>query len=538
MKRNLMKIMVLAISLSIALTQFFGCSIQKAASAQCITFNLGAEPLRIDPAQVFTTGEADVVSACFEGLMRLDRNDKAIPGIAASYTKDSDVKYTFKLRDAMWSDGKPVSAYDFEYAWKRALAPETDSEYAYQLFYIKGGRDYNAGNAGPGTVGIKALDNKTLEVNLEAPVPYFLELLALPVFMPVREDIVRRNPDIWANEPALYIGNGPFKLSSWVPGENLELVKNNNYYDASRVRLDRLIFSLVEDSDAYYTAFETGDIDIIESPPAYGIQMLKDKGMLKETPGLGVYFYAFNNNTKPLNDSRVRKALAYAINRPIIIQDVVKSGAVPAAAFVPEGIPEASDIGKDFRTVGGLYISNQADVTEAQRLLKEAGYPGGKGFPKLTLVYNDNGSHAETASLIQDMWKRNLGINVNIQVQDAETLQKSKSIGSFDIIRQGWIADFIDPMAFLELFVTNSENNIARYSSKAYDGLIYEAKLKNDPSERSRILHQAEAVLMDDMPILPVYFYTNYICMKPYVKGVEKSPLGYIYFDQAYVEGK
>jgi len=538
MNGKLYRILPVFLIIALCIAMNVGCQ-EKAGNAmkQSISYNLGAEPETIDPALNLTVDGANVILANFEGLMRLDKNNKAIPGIAESYTKDSDTKYTFKLRDAKWSDGKPVTAMDFEYAWKRVLAPETGAEYAYQLYYIKNGEAYNTKKVTADAVGVKVIDEKTLEVTLESPTAYFLELLASPTYMPVRQDIVEANPEKWTTTPSTYIGNGPFKMTAWRPKDAMEFVKNDNYYDADRIKLNKLIFRMVEEPNTYLTAWETGEIDIVENPPPTEVARLKSENKLIISPYLGTYFYTLNTNKKPLDDKRVRKALTYAIDRQSLIQNVIKNESFPATAFVPNGIPDA-DITRDFRDIGGAYFKPEGQVAEAQKLLAEAGYPNGEGFPALTLLYNKTSYHAPLAQAVQDMWKKNLNITVNLQVQEWKILQNNRTSGNYEIARHGWIADYMDPMTFMDLFRTDGGNNDPKYSNKAYDDLIDGAKRENDPQKRMQMLHDAENILMEDMPIIPIFFYTNPVLVKPYIKGVTKSPLGFTYFDEAYIEGK
>lgn len=528
--RKLTEVVLIIILISV----FAGCGkgILKADSS--ISFNLGPEPETIDPALNTEIGGANIILACFEGLMRLDKNNKAIPGMAASYTREYDVKYTFKLRDAKWSDGKPVTANDFCYSWKRVLNPDTGSFNAYQMYCIKGGEAYNKRISGPEALGIRVIDDKTLEVTLEKPVSYFLEFLALPVYMPVRQDIVGSNPDKWWGFPSSYIGNGPFKLSGRKSVDTLELVKNNGYYDADRVKINRLTFRMIEDEERYLEAWEKGEIDIIQSPPASDAARLKSQGKLTVSPYLGVYFYSFNNKVKPLDDKRVRKALTYAVDRVYLIRDVIKNEYLSADAYVPKGIKEGYDSALDFRDTNAPYFKPEGDVMEAKKLLSDAGYPDGANFPELTLTYDNTGLHESIAKAIQHMWKENLGITIKLKALDWKTLQNSRRTGDYDIARFGWIADYADPMAFMSIFLGSANNNDAKYANAAYDNLIASAENESDPAARSRLLHDAEAMLAEDMPVLPLYFYTDSMCIKPGVKDVVKSPLGFIYFDQAY----
>ncbi len=495
-----------------------------------LTYNLGADPKIIDPALSMGEKGANVIAANFEGLMKLDKNSKAIPGIALSCTKDSDVKYTFKLRDAKWSDGKPVTAYDFEYAWKRVLNPDTQSKCAYELYCIKNAEGYNNKTCDASSVGVLAIDEKTLEVVLECPTAYFLEALSSPIYMPVREDIINEHNGNWAKNSLTYIGNGPFKMVLWRANDSIEFVKNENYYDKDNVRLNKLVFKMVEDPEIYFAKWEEGDLDIIESPPASEIPKLKGENSLAKSPYLGVYFYTFNNNKKPLDDKRVRKALNYAIDRTAIINSVLKNESSPAIAFIPTGIPDAN-INADFRESGGSFFKPEGQLDEARKLLSEAGYPNGEGFPAVTLIYNNSGIHKDIAQAIQLMWQRNLNINISLKAVDLAGLQNIKDKGDYDIIRQGWIGDYIDPMTFFD-YIKSGE---LKYNNNLLNELIDDAKVELDPIKRMAILHSAEKALMDDMLVMPIFSYTNTMVIKPEVKEVFKSPLGVVYFNNAYI---
>lgn len=535
MKRVIIKIFSALIVCSFILS-LGGCKIAKNAGGT-VTYNLGYEPETLDPALSTLPAETTAVIACFEGLMKLDRNSKAIPGIAASYKKESDTRYIFKLRNAKWSDGKAVTAHDFEYAWKRALSPEMGSYSAYQLYYIKNGESYNKKKATAGSVGVKSIDDSTLQVDLEHPSPYFLELLSLPSYMPVREDIVSANPDNWAKNPFTYICDGPFRLSSWKSGDSMQFVKNENFYDAESVKLYRLVFMMEEDPNTYLAAFESGNMDIVQSPPASQITRLMEEKEITISPDIGVYYYSFNCNVKPLNDSRVRKALAYSIDRRYIIKNVTKNEGIPATAFVPGGIPDVNTA-KLFRSVGGDYFKSEGQVADAKKLLCDAGYPSGRNFPELTLTVDNSPYHIGVAKAVQEMWNKNLSIKVNIKILNWKDMQKARKCGNFQIIRDGWFGDYMDPMTFMSLFVTGGSNNASRYSSKTYNTLIDSAKNETDRAKRMDLLHNAEKVLMSDMPVLPIYFYSDLTLINPNVKGVIISPMGYLIFENAYVVKK
>ncbi|KPU45942.1 oligopeptide-binding protein OppA precursor [Oxobacter pfennigii] len=528
--KKIFKIMAFSLILCTSLSAT-GCLNTNYFGKQTLSYNLGAKPVSLDPALCSETSDSNIILANFEGLMKLDSNNKAVPGIASSYSQQSDTKYIFNLRNAFWSDGKSVTARDFEYAWKRALSFETAASYAYQLFCIKNGENYNKRKTLSTDVGVRAIDDNTLEVVLEYPTPYFLEMLAQPIFMPVREDIIKQYSDEWTESPQKYIGNGPFKMISL--GDKIEFTRNEYYYDAENVKLNILTFNIEENSNISLQDWEAGTVDIVENPPVSEISRLKSENKLMVEPYLGTYFYAFNTNKEPLNDKRVRKALSFAINRNEIIEFTAMNEVLPAAAYVPRGIPDVND--EDFRDVGGKYLNPDGQISNAKKLLSDAGYPDGKGFPALTLIYNNTNNHAQIAQAIKDMLKTNLNVDVSLKALGWEEFADNRKRGNYEISRYGWIADYVDSLSFLELFVSEGENNETFYSNKEYDALIMKARKEADLEKRMEYLHNAENMLMDDMPILPVFFYTNTMLINSKVKGIIKSPLGHMYFDRAYI---
>ncbi|HAR85221.1 MULTISPECIES: peptide ABC transporter substrate-binding protein [unclassified Clostridium] len=516
---------------------------------QKIVYNLGADPKTIDPQLNSAVDGSTIIHNAFEGLMREDENSKIVPGTAEKYeVSDDGTVYTFHLRkDAKWSDGKPVVAGDFEYAWKRALNPKVAAEYAYQLFYIKNGAAYyNQEKVGGKVataedVGVKVIDDNTLEVTLESPVPYFLSLAAFPTYFPVRKDIIEGNEEKWTLKPDTYISNGPFKMSEWKEKESITFVKNENYWDAKNVKLETLEVKLIDDQITYLNAFKSGEIDVIESPPQAEIPTLLDEGTAKIYPYLGTYFYVINVSDKAkdvdpkaaeaLSNPKFRKALSLAIDRQLIVDKVAQGGQAPATSYVPAGILDS--IGKEFQKD---YSSKGANIEEAKKLLEEAGYPNGEGAPTITFTFNTDQGHQNIAQAVQDMWKTNLGINVELKNEEWAVFQDTRNNFQYSMARHGWIADYNDPMTFLDMWTTGNGQNNAGYSNKEYDKLIAQAKVELDDAKRTELLHKAEDILMDESPIIPLYYYTNVLCIDKNVKGTYKSPLGQMEFRDAYVE--
>lgn len=560
-KKAKISAVLLAVTLSVSLLS--GCS-KKATETtptpavatvpQVITFNLGAEPKTLDPALSTAIDSGDVIGNAFEGLMRLDDKDQPIFGVADKYEMSKDgLTYTFHIRaGAVWSDGKPVVAGDFEYAWKRVLKPATASEYSYQLFYLKNGQGYNESElaadkktagvkaATADEVGVKAQDDSTLVVTLENPTSYFLSLLAFQTYMPVRKDVADADT-AWATKPATYISNGAFKMKEWLPKDVMTFVKNDKYWDVSNVKLDSINYKMIEDATAALSAFKAGQMDMIQTPPQSEIPGLVADGSCKISPNLGTYYYVANltpeaikinpEAAKAIQNPKVRKALSLAINREDIVANVSKGGQTPATSFVPKGIPEPD--GKDFASKE--YYPAAGDVAKAKALLAEAGYPDGKGFPSMTFLYNTGAGHQNIAAAIQDMWKTNLGINIELKNQEWKVFLTTRNDKQYILARDGWLADYTDPMTFLDLLASSSGNNDPGYNNPVYDAKILAAKKELDPVKRMALLHEAEDIIMNDDIVIPIYFYTNTIVTKPNVMGVRTSALGQHWFQKAYV---
>jgi len=532
------KILLILMTLVLTAALTAGCGGGKnnntagAGDEKVLRHNHGEEPESIDPALSTTVDGGNIVIACFEGLTSLDEKDLPVAGVAESWDVNEDqTLYTFHLRqDAKWSDGQPVTAYDFDYAWKRALHPDTAAEYAYQLFYIKNAPEYNEGAAKAEDLGIRVVDEHTLEVELSAPTPYFLSLTAFPTLFPVRRDIVEANGVQWALNPATYIGNGPFKLAEWQSKDHMKLVPNEHYWDRERVKLDAVVKTFIAEAGTMLAGYEAGEIDVIDSVPFSEIDNLKQTGELQLITQLGTYYYCFNVTKPPFDNPKVRKAFALAVDREDITNKVRKSG-VPATAFVPPGVPDTA-AGKDFRAVGGEYFPVKAQPEIARQLLSEAGYPNGAGMPPITLMFNDNDEHQIIAEAVLEMWKQNLGINVAVQNQEWKVFINTRHNGDFQIARHDWLGDYNDPMTFLDLFTTGNGNNDTQWSNKDFDRLINKARLATDEGERMATLHEAEKMIMEDVIMIPILYYTENIMIKPYVKGLVKSMLGFTYYDK------
>ena len=541
---------------------FGGLSVVPSAKAvaQEVTYNLGAEPEGIDPAITTSLEAGNIEQQVFDGLTRLDNKDMPQPAIAKSWTISKDQKtYIFTLRDAYWTNGAPVTAYDFEYAWKRVLTPELASPYAYQLYYVYGGEAFNmsvkvgskyyvqavdakgnlltkkvGGNDVPvpnmvkeidpsKNVGVRALDAKTLKVYLQAPAVYFLSLVAAETLMPVCKAVVSTN-DKWASDVKTYVTDGPFKLTQWSHNEKLVFVKNPTYWDRDKVKLTKITYLIVEDESTALSMYQSGQLDAAAYVPLSELPKLVASGDAQIFPSLATCYFTVNVTKKPFNDVRVREALNLAIDRKGITQSITKGGEVPALAFVPYGMPDALP-GKDFRTLGGSYFKDN-NIATAKALLAQAGYPNGKGFPAFTLLYNTSSAYKSVCEAIQQMWKKNLGITCTLRNEELGVFRNDREQLNYDVVRSNWFGDYIDPNTFLDMWVTHGGNNHSGWSNKSYDALITKAKVTVDPKARMATLHAAEKILMTDVPIIPIYFYTNPVLLSKHIKNFHQSMLG------------
>ena len=534
----------LALTLALGMSVLAGCSKNASADGQRnLIYNLGEDPDTIDPTLNTSVGSSTIIASTFEGLMKLDENEKAEYGVAEDMQISEDqLTYTFKLRsDAKWSDGQQVTANDFKFSWLRALNPETAAEYAYQLFYIKNVEAYNSGKATAEEGGIEVVDDQTLVVTLEAPTTYFAELMAFPTYMPLREDIVSADPEGWATKPETYLSNGPFKLVEWTMKDRFVVEKNENYWNADSIKLPGIEFLMVTDENTAYASLQSGEFDMVDSIPASEIENAVASGLGTIYPNLATYMIVLNVGKqdtlspevqKALSNPLVRKALSISIDRKAIVEKVTKGGQAPAYSFVPQGI--LNDKGEEFASVE-YYNANQANIEEAKALLAEAGYPNGEGLPTLEYMYNSEGAHKDVAQVIQQDWAK-IGVNVTLANQEWKVFLNTRQEGQYQIARHGWSGDYVDPMTFLDLWVTNGGNNDAGYSNAKYDELVKKAKAESDQTKRWEYMHEAEAILMDEMPIIPLYYYTKVKGSQDYVKGVRVSSLGHTIFSDAYLD--
>lgn len=545
MKKGKAKASIISIiCLSILLSMLSGCGGSEQTSKtgnstkkDMMVANLVSEPKTIDPALNNATDGSTVIYNIFEGLVRIGNDNKAEPGLAEKWDiQDNGKKYIFHLRDGLkWTDNTPITAKDFKYGILRVLDPAVGSPYSYHAYCIKNGEAYNTKKAKAEDVGVKVIDDKTLEIDLEYPVPYFLDILSWHLLLPLKEDMVTKNANGWANDPNTIISNGPFKITEWKHNDYMLLEKNPNYWDAQNVKLEKLKLVMITNNNTALTAYKTGDLDLITDIPPVQLQSLLASGEAKSNPQLGPYFFCINVTKKPLDDARVRKALSLAIDREALVKTVTRGGQKPAVGFIPFGIPDGGSE-KDFRSSGKNYIEATANIAEAKKLLAEAGFPDGKGFPEISFLYNTSDVHKSVAEAIQAMWKKNLGINIKLTNQEWKVFITTRTQGDYEIARHGYFADFFDPGSLFDLWTTGSPNNDAKYSNPKYDQLVTQAAKEQDTVKRSQLYHDAEDILMDEMPVIPLYYYTQNYMLKSNIKGLHLSPLGWSFFRSVTIE--
>lgn len=498
--------------------------------AQVLHWGNGAEPKDLDPHIVTGVPEHHLLLNLFEPLVAKHPKTLApIPGVAEKWKISKDGKtYTFTLRkDAKWSDGTPITAQDFVYSWTRLLEPSTAAEYAYQAFYIKNGAAYNRGELKDASkLGIKAVDAHTFQVSLDNPTPFFLGLLNHHSLFPVPKHTIEKFGKNWTR-PENMVSNGAFVLADWQMNKVIKIKKNLNYWDKEKVVLNEAHVYPTEVLDTEEKLFRSQQLHVTNEIPLEKIPAWRnDKtGSFQTHPYLGIYFYRINVTKPPLNDKRVRKALNLAVDRTVLTTVVSKGFQDPAQAYTPPntaGYSPKAVLPKDL-----------SRVDEAKRLLAEAGFPGGKGFPTIEILYNTHEGHKKFAEAVQQMLRTNLGINVTIVNQEWKVYLDSQKTLSYQLSRAGWIGDYNDPNTFLDMWVTGGGQNETGWGNKKYDELIAAAAKELNAKKRLQIFQQAEDILMEELPVIPFYVYKRHYLKSPEVVGWEPNiedihPLKYV----------
>ncbi|TCP55613.1 oligopeptide transport system substrate-binding protein [Tumebacillus sp. BK434] len=510
----------------------------KNADEQVLNLYIGDDLPNMDVSKATDAYSFLMMANTMEGLVRLDATGNAQPGLAESWEISPDSKtYTFKLRDAKWANGDAVSANDFVYSWKRTLNPDTGSQYSFMLYWVKGATEYNQGKGSADEVGVKAIDDKTLEVTLNNPTPFFLNQMSFPIFFAQNQKFVEEKGDKYGTSFDTILSNGPFKMTAWEHDTSVTLEKNADYWDASKVALGTVNYQVIKDSTAAVNMYEAGQLDRVGLVRDH-VDRYKDSAEYSLKPELTNGYIIFNPAIKGLDNAKIRTAITWAIDRDMYADIVYHNGTVGATGFVPNGTSDSA--GGDFRKTAGDTLTKKTDA-EVKAIfeegLKEAGLKASD--LKLELLVDDSDVAKKSSELLQEQWRSKLGITINVQsVPFKLRLEKEKNM-QYQIGLSLWGADYNDPMTFLDLFLADGEFNKVKYKNPKYDELINKAKAEADTKKRAQYLVEAEKLLMKDMPIGPVFFRGKAFATKEYVKGLVTLPYGIDYdLKNVKIEGK
>ncbi len=496
----------------------------------------GPSPETIDPALNSASDGSNMIIHAFEGLLKFDQNNDIVGGLAESWEQSEDgLTWTFHLRpDLKWSDGSALTANDFVYSWKRVADPNTAAPYGYDLLNIVAGYE-EASQGNIDALQVEAPDDNTFVVHLSSPCVYFDKIAAFAVMVPVQQATIEAAGDSWATDPATYITDGPYYMTEFTDGSQIVFEKNPYYWDAEHITFDKIVWHLIEDANTSYTAYNQGELDIIKDVPTEEIPTLEGNEEFHVEPLMGTYYVTFNTQKAPFDDAKVREALSLAIDRKYVAETIMQGTYSPATNFVGAGVSDAAE-GSSYEDVtkekyGDHFdIENyDANLEKAKELLAEAGYPNGEGFPAFDYLTNDSGYHKAVAEYLQSAWGE-LGLTMNVNIQEWKTVTADRRSGNFDVARNGWVYDWDDPSNMINLLETTNGNNDGKYSSAEFDKLIDDARNTTDVNEHYDLLHQAEQVLLKDAAMAPIAYYNEFWLQKPNLKGTWHSPYGYWYF--------
>ena len=504
------------------------------AGEKILSVQVGPDPETIDPALNSAVDGGNMLLHSFECLLAVDQNGQLAPGQAESWeTSEDGLTWTFHLRDGLkWSDGSDLTANDFVYSWKRVCDPMVAAPYAETVLSMVEGYD-KAIEGDLDALQVAATDNNTLVVTLSAPCSYFGSLAAFATLSPVQQATVEANGDAWATKAETYISNGPFYVSDWVPGSYIMMTKNPYYWNADAIKLDGIKWNLIEDSNAAYSAYQTGEVLMIKDVPTEEIPSLKENADFYVDPIIGTYYLSMNIDREPFNNADVRKALSLAIDRDYVANTLMQGTYSPAGNFMGPGWIDTD--GKQFKdnaNGGKEYIDTtnyEADLEEAKQLLADAGYPNGEGFPTITYSTNDAGYHQVVAEYLQQAWAE-LGIDLQVDIVEWASFTPMRRNGDYDVARNGWVGDYSDPSNMLDLFYSTNGNNDGKFNNADYDAALELSRTTLDAAERSTALHNAEDILMEEAGCIPVAYYNDFWLQSDKITGSWHSPYGYWYF--------
>ncbi|WP_318411805.1 ABC transporter substrate-binding protein [Photobacterium leiognathi] len=541
-KNKVTQALMMSLGFAVAATSFSSFAAQvpadtKLADKQELVRGNGTEPESLDPQKVSGVPESNVIRDLLEGLVNQDSKGNLVPGAAKSWETEDYKTWTFHIRDdAKWSNGDPVTAEDFVYTWRRLADPKTASPYAsyIQMTTMANAEDIIAGKKAPETLGVEAVDSKTLKVTLDKPVSYFASMLVHTSMKPVNQKVVEKFGDEWT-KVGNYVSNGAFKLDTWVVNERIVLARNENYWDNKNTVINQVTFLPIENQVAAMNRFLAGELDMTyEMPNEHFKRLQKEYPQdVKVTPYLCSYYYEFNMTRKPFDDANVRKALSYAIDRDVLAKFIVGKGETPAYNFTP-----LATNGLDVEMPEYSKLDQKQRLAKAKELLKAAGYDQNNPL-KFNLLYNTSENHKKIAVAISSMWKKGLGVTAVLENQEWKSYLDAKRQGNFDISRAGWCGDYNEASTFLAIMRSDHSQNYPKYSSAAYDKAIDDAVLAKTDAERAADYKDAEAKLAEDMPIMPIYHYVNARLVNPQLGGYPmENPEDNIYSKDMYFIAK
>ena len=507
------------------------------------TVQYGSNPETLDPALNSAIDASNTIITIFEPLLLINENNEVIGGQAESWEASEDgLTWTFTMRDGLkWSDGTDLNAKDFEYSFKRMANPDTAAPYAETCLGMIDG--FDAAQAGdPDALNVKASDDgKTLTIVLSYPCSYFDKMAAFAAMSPVQQATVEANGDSWCTSADTFVSNGPYMITDWTPSERIVLSKNPNYvggWDNSKIVSDTITLLLLEDSSASFAAYNSGEAVLIKDVPTDEIPSLtkaEDGGDFYVDTILGTYYVSLNLQRDAFQDAKVRKALSLAIDRDYVANTIMQGTYTTADSIVGPGIVDESGYFHDNGNAPYISADYEANLAEAKKLLEEAGYPNGEGYPTIEYSTNDAGYHVPLAEYLQQAWG-DLGITLTINKMEWSSFTPARRAGEYDVARNGWVMDYNDPSNMLDLFCTSNGNNDGKYSNPEFDAAI-DASRVADSAEHFAQLHKAEDILMEDTGCLPIAYYNDYWLQSPTLKGTWHSPYGYWYLQYGYIEG-
>lgn len=513
-----------------------GAADDSAASGEgkILSVQIGPNPETIDPALNSAVDGGNMILHTFECLLTVDQDGKLAPGQAESWeTSEDGLTWTFHLRDGLkWSDGSALTANDFVYSWRRVCDPMVAAPYAETVLgMVEGYEDAIGGNLE--ALGVEAPDDSTFVVHLSSPCSYFGSLAAFATLSPVQQATIDANGDGWAVNADTYITNGCFYISEWVPGSYIMCTKNPNYWNADAIKLDGIKFNLIEDPNASYSAYQTGEVLFIKDVPTEEIPSLEGNEEFHVDPIIGTYYLSLNTQREPFNDPKVRKALSLAIDREYVANTLMQGTYSPASNFMGPGwIDTDGSQFMDNANGGQPYIdttNHEANVEEAKKLLEEAGYPGGEGFPAITYSTNDAGYHKVVAEYLQQAWAE-IGVQLQVDIVEWASFTPMRRNGDYDASRNGWVGDYSDPSNMLDLLYSSNGNNDGKFNNAEYDAAMDISRTTLDAKERSEALHKAEDILMNEAGCVPVAYYNDFWLQSSKIQNMWHSAYGYWYF--------